>query len=174
MITRCNISDAIDLSEQQAPYVLTTAGNDPKEDNDCGVVALALAADIDYASAHELLRLCVGRQNKAPTLSMWSACRFLPLKIRQMNKKRFRLSTLPNRYPKGRYYVQIGGRDIKSRFGIDGKHHCHAMALIDGKIYDRHINPPSRWVTGVWRIEGLKADSWWGWKAKELPARFRP
>ena len=140
------------------PYVLTRAGCYDKEDNDCAIVALALAADLPYGVIHDLAKVCLRRGDKEPTLNMILACQFYPFRFRKVNKKRHRLISLPRLFPKGRYYIQIGGRNNA------GKHTCHALALIDGKFYDRHPNTPHRWVTGVWKIEGLKADNWWGWK----------
>lgn len=153
-----DLSDAEDLTHENVPYVLTQAGCDPNEDNDCGVVALALTTDLPYDLIHDLARVCLGRKEKEPTSNMWLACMLYPFKMRKVNKKRCRLASLLEKFPKGRYYIQIGGRRN------DGSVSCHAMSLIDGKFYDRHLNPPTRWVTGVWKVEGLKAKSWWGWK----------
>jgi hypothetical protein len=162
---KCNLSDARSLASEGHPeYVFTNAGCFEHEDNDCAIVALAIATDLPYKMIHRFASVCLGREPQATTLNMIYARHLYPFKFRMVNKKRFRLSTLTRRYPKGRYYVQIGGQSVKSKYGINGELHCHALAVVDGKIYDRHINPPDRWVTGVWKIMGVKPDSWHGWK----------
>ena len=159
---KCDLSDAKDLTEEGLPeYVLTNAGCWPSENNDCAIVALAIAADVPYKIIHKLAEVCLGREKGKPTLNMDVGCELLPFKFRRLEKKRFRLSTLGERYPIGRHYVEIGGKSLMSTFGPVG---CHALALVNGQIYDRHLNSPDRWVRGVWRIDGLKSDSWWGWK----------
>lgn len=164
----CDISDAQDLSNENVPYVLTRAGCDSikGEDNDCAIVALALAADLPYELIHGLSETCLGRRKKEGTLNLNYSCQYYPFKFRKVNKKRHRLGKLPDLFPKGRYYIQIGGR-----FN-DGRPSCHALALIDGKIYDRHIESPDRWVTGVWKIEGLKSKRWFGWKSRSGWAHY--
>lgn len=153
----CDISDAQDLTHENVPYVLTQAGCYKDEDNDCSIVALALATNVPYELIHGLAANCLGRKKKESTLNMIYACRYYPFRFRQVNKKRHRLGKLPDLFPKGRYYVQIGGRCS------NGKSSCHALAIIDGKIHDRHLESPDRWVTGVWKIEGLKSKRWFGW-----------
>lgn len=155
---KCDLSDAEDFSDCGLPYVLTEAGSHKNEDNDCAIVALAIACDLPYRYIRKLASVCLGRKPKKPALNMLFACYLYPFKFKKLNKKRFRLHKLVKKYPKGRYYVQIGGRQAT------GSVSCHALALVDGKIHDRHFEPPDRWVTGVWRVDGLKSDSWWGWK----------
>jgi hypothetical protein len=171
MVTRyegCDVSDAQDCEKDNIPYVLTSAGchRFKNEDNDCAIVALAIATDLPYGLIHKLAEVCLGRKRKEPTLNMIYACQFYPFKFRKVNKKRHRLNTIVDLFPKGRYYVQIGGRNRQ------GKISCHALALVDGKIYDRHIESPDRWVTGVWKIEGLKSDRWIGWKKRSAWAHY--
>ena len=154
-----DISDAVDMAQEGLPeYVLTTAGCYSDEDNDCGIVALALATDLPYSLIHDLARVCLGRENKTPALNMHLAASLYPFRFRLVSKKRCRLHNIPKKYPEGRYYVQIGGRDAM------GNVSCHALALIGGKIHDRHIESPDRWVHGVWKVVGIKSLGWWGWK----------
>jgi len=159
---KCDLSDAVDLSSEGLPFVLTNAGCWPKEDNDCAVVALSIATNLPYRVIHKILKVFLGRKNKCSTPNFRYAHSWLPFKLSKVSRKPFKLGTLPKRYPKGRYYVQIGGYPTK---GIDGVMlSCHATALIDGKIHDRHVSSPDRWVQGVWKVRGLKANSWNGWK----------
>jgi len=162
---KCDLSDAKDMASEGLPeYVITQAGCWPSEDNDCGVVALAIVANIPYKIARKIVQVCLDREPKKCMLTMFKACRHLPFRFRKVNKKRFKLGTLLERYPEGRYYVEIGGHPNPSVYSPEGIYYCHALAAIDGKLYDRHINPPDRWVRGVWKIEGMKAKSWHGWK----------
>ncbi len=159
---KCDLSDAKDMASEGLPeYVLTQAGCWPSEDNDCGVVALAITTNLPYSLIRKITKVCIDREPKKCMMTMLRACRYLPFKTKKMNRKKFKLGTILERYPEGRYYVEIGGNPTHS---VYGKQFCHALAVIDGKIYDRHINPPDRWVRGVWKIDGLKSKSWWGWK----------
>jgi hypothetical protein len=160
---KCDLSDAKDMASEGLPeYVITQAGCWPSEDNDCGIVAVSIVTDLPYRLIHKLAKVCVGRNNRECLLNMKVGHRFWPFKFHRVNKKSFKLGTILNRYPQGRYYVQIGG--ASKGMGRFTELNCHALAVIDGKIYDRHINPPDRWVKDVFKIEGLKPKSWWGWK----------
>jgi hypothetical protein len=143
-----DLSDAVDYSDQGIPYVLTSAGAGPNEDNDCAIRAFAVATGFSYDLIYDLVRVCMGRK---PNESVRGDIRHLPFRLRLVSKRRLKLYKVMDHFPRGRYVIDVG--PIKG---------SHMQALVDGKIYDRDFEPPDGLVSCVWKITGVKKRDYLG------------
>lgn len=110
-----------------------------KETRDCTVVSLAEVCRLDYLEAHKIMRERFKRQNKRGV----SVDKFAEILSEYTIKKgpydwdnKIPLGQFCKKHPVGRYFVVVRG---------------HALAVIDGVIYD-HSYKPRRMVVGAWRV----------------------
>lgn len=106
---------------RKVPLCKTDAGRDvPGETNDCTVRSLAVAGQMPYAKAHEMMRTLCGRRSGkgcCPYRAYEAAgAKRLPIDYRRMT-----LGQFLRRYPVGRFAVTV---------------HAHALAIVDGAAYD--------------------------------------
>ena len=164
----CDVSDAIDFSNDGMPLAVTQGGSYPDERDDCGVTALALTCDIPYPAMHEICRYYLGRKDGKANESLLRASTLakLPMQFRCVYRfkswkntphywlhhyhRKMRLYTFMRLFPKGRYYLEIS----------DGKW-PHAISVIDGKIWDTNMNGPDQWMRGAWEYLGFRPQYAW-------------
>lgn len=114
------------------------------ERNDCGVRALAIAANVPYAEAHRALELC-GRKPNHGTYSHQAERAFELLTLRSM--ERVDVHALRTEAAKGRYYcwptiTQFLKAHPKGRYFVCSQR--HAFAVVDGVVHDWSSTTGSR------------------------------
>ena len=146
MITQsCDLSDAETYSDNGVGFVHTMAGSPRRECHDCGVVALSVVLDIPYALSHALFK-SFGRQNKC--YAPWDRFRLQgPFVWHWVGPYRpVTLKEFVRRYPVGRYFLVLRPHSRT----------CHAVAVVDGAVYDCGLNSPMVRVPLAWKCTGLK------------------
>lgn len=117
-----------------------------KEDKDCTVMSFATVWGCTYQQAHEHLRMSAGRKlrhglptDKFDSAAWW--CRKTKMKSGPYTENnKISLGQFCKEHPVGRYWVRVRG---------------HALAVIDGVIYD-HSYKPRRMVVKAFRVYGPK------------------
>jgi len=106
------------------------------ERNDCGVTALANAADISYEWAYEIARAS-GRRAGCVSYAerVAETARANGIKVRKLTLRRRTLGRFLRERPSGRYYVRVGN---------------HIVAVVNGTITDR--TKPTKIVTHAYAI----------------------
>lgn len=108
-----------------------------KQRGDCTVVALAIAADIPYSQAVEVMKQFGRKDNqgcKRTKKKVTNIFKELGMKATQV-KRSGRLNTFLKEFPKGVFYC------LKRR---------HAFVVIDGKVENQEEGCI---IKGAWRIE---------------------
>lgn len=111
----------------------STSGH-PKERADCTVRSLACARGIPYDKAYHALFMAGRRKNKGPHGYNGVMCRHSGSR---RCKRSGSLGKFVEANPVGRFIVHIRG---------------HALALVDGTVYDTHESSPRCHVIGAWPI----------------------
>lgn len=107
---------------------------------DCTVVALAIAADIPYSKALEIMKKFGRKDNRGSKKTKNKVTKIfnvIGLKATQV-KRRGRLDTFLKEFPKGVFYCLKRG---------------HAFVVIDGKVQNQSIGCI---IKGAWKIEKLE------------------
>jgi hypothetical protein len=145
MSTSCDLSDAETYDKGGVGFVHTMAGSPKRERHDCGVVALSVVLDIPYELSHALFK-AFGRKDKG--YAPWDTFRLKgPLKWSYVGPLyTITLKEFVRRYPHGRYFLVLRPRSRT----------CHALAVVDGAVYDCDVTSPLARVSLSWRCHGLK------------------
>lgn len=113
------------------------------ESNDCTVISLATLLGWSYGKARTVMRVVGGREDRGRGSMHMAAKGIKPLV--EVNglcpDKGVTLGEFCRVHKRGKYWVNVTG---------------HALAVIDGKIYD-HSYSPRRRVRYAWRLEDSKA-----------------
>lgn len=126
------------------PTILTDAGRAqskrPRQKNDCTVRAIALARNLPYDEAYELLALAGRKCAKGFVLKTWlkeqswaTMISFPAIK----GQRRMNPATFVQNYPTGRYICKTAK---------------HVFAVIDGVVYDEGENRPDRCIYTAWKL----------------------
>jgi hypothetical protein len=106
------------------------------ERNDCGVVALANAADLSYDWAYEIAKASGRRAGCCSYVDkVAEAARVNGVKLRKLAMRPRTLAKFLRERPEGRYYVRVGH---------------HIVAVVNGVITDR--TKPTKIVTHAYAI----------------------
>jgi hypothetical protein len=141
----CDLSDAEAYKQGGVGFVHTMAGSPKRERHDCGVVTLSVVLDIPYELSHALFK-SLGRKDRG--YAPWDRFRYEgPLKWGWVGPyKPITLKEFVRRYPVGRYFLVLRPSSPK----------CHALAVVDGQVYDCGVNSPLVRVNLAWQCLGLK------------------
>lgn len=145
MASTCDLSDAKTYKDGGVGFVHTMAGSPRRERHDCGVVALSVVLNIPYKLSHALFK-SFGRKNRG--YAPWDTFRvYGPLKWCWVGPYySISLREFVRRYPKGGYFLVLRPKSFN----------CHALAVVDGTVYDCGINSPMVRVSLAWKCTGLK------------------
>lgn len=141
----CDLSDAETYSKGGVGFIHTMAGSPRRERHDCGVVALSVVLDIPYELSHALFK-SLGRKDRG--YAPWDTFRLQgPLRWSFVGPLHtITLKEFVGRYPVGRYFLVLRPRSRT----------CHALAVVNGEVYDCGVNSPLVHVSLAWKCNGLK------------------
>lgn len=112
----------------------------PRQDNDCTVKALAIAALIPYDYAYDLLKANGRKSHRGFALPRWldeqTWCDRLSFPAVK-GERRMNPATFCQTFTSGRYICRVAK---------------HVFAVIDGVVHDEFENRPDRCIYLAWRI----------------------
>lgn len=130
------------------PFVYSDAGRTeskrPKQKNDCTVRAVALALEVPYDRAYDMLKSAGRKSHQGFHFNEWAQeevvndkrLKWRPFQAvkgqKRMNPVRF-----SQEFPTGRWIVRTAG---------------HVFAFIDGVGYDDTKEPDGRCIYGAWEV----------------------
>lgn len=126
------------------PWVCTDGGRSssarPKQQNDCTVRALAIARDLPYDEAYDILKDAGRKSGRGFDFVKWVASQPWATKISfpaVKGKRRMTPAQFCRDYPKGIFILRVTK---------------HLIAVRDGVIYDAFENRPDRCVYAAWAV----------------------
>ncbi len=148
-ITMSGVSMAADGSYQswslRYPFRETDAGRSrsrrPKQSNDCAVRALALARDLGYDEAYDLLAAQGRKSWRGFALHKWLNQQSWAVKIpfpAIKGQPRMNPATFCEQFPKGIYICRVAK---------------HVLTVIDGIVHDTFASRPNRCIYTAWEIK---------------------
>jgi hypothetical protein len=133
------------------PFVYTDGGRSesrrPRQASDCTVIALAVAADLPYDEAYDILKDAGRKSHRGFNFRAWADNQivrdwffewvsFPAVKgQRRMNPVRFCCE-----FPKGRYIARVAK---------------HVVAVVDGTMYATFPERDDRCIYGVWALTSV-------------------
>lgn len=133
------------------PFVWSDGGRAvsrrPKQSNDCTVRAVAIALNMSYDHAYDLLagagRKCWSGFDVVGWLAAQDWAEKIPFPA-EKGRRRMNPAEFSKRFASGRYICRVAK---------------HVFAVVDGVIHDSNEQRPDRCIYTAWRIKGLAEEA---------------